>query len=98
VTPCDLAACLQFKGAYGLVGYRLTNIVMPYVRVDWRDALHRKGASFVYISELGRLTPGLRFALTQNLLIKAEYTVIRELGRAPQFPNNVFTSSLVVTY
>src|SRR5438477_145533 len=32
--PCNLAPCLRFKGAYGLVGYRLTNIVMPYVRVD----------------------------------------------------------------
>ena len=98
VRPCDLAACLQFKGAYGLVGYRLTNILMPYARVDWRDALHRKGASFVYISELVRFTPGVRLSLTQNLLLKAEYTFNRELGEIPQFPNNVFTSSLVVTY
>jgi hypothetical protein len=98
VKPCNEVACLQFKGAYGLLGYRLTNILMPYVRVDWRDALHRKGTSFVYISELGRLTPGIRLALTPNLLVKAEYTINRELGRIPQFNNDVFTSSLVVTY
>ncbi len=96
--PCGAVPCLQFKGAYGLVGYRVTNIVMPYVRIDWRDALHRNGASFVYISELGRLTGGLRLALTQNLIVKAEYTLNRELGRIPQFNNDVFTSSLVVTY
>jgi hypothetical protein len=90
--------CLQFKGAYGLVGYRVTNIVMPYVRVDWRDALHRNGASFVYISELGRLTSGIRLNLTPNLIVKAEYTLNRELGRIPQFNNDVFTSALVVTY
>ena len=96
--PCGVAPCLQFKGAYGLLGYRVTNIVMPYVRVDWRDALHRKGASFVYISELWRATPGIRLALTANLIMKVEYTFNRELGRIPQFPNDVFTSSLVVTY
>jgi hypothetical protein len=93
-----VVACLEFKGAYGLVGYRLTNVLMPYLRVDWRDALHRKGASFVYISDLGRLTPGIRLSLTQNLLLKAEYTLNRELGGIRQFDNDVFTSSLVVTY
>jgi hypothetical protein len=96
--PCDLVPCLRFKGAYGLLGYRLTNIVMPYLRVDWRDALHRNGGSFVYISQLGRLTSGLRLTLNQNLVVKAEYTVNRELGRAPQFNDDVFTSSLVVSY
>jgi hypothetical protein len=96
--PCGVSQCLQFKGAYGLLGYRVTNIVMPYVRVDWRDALHRKGASFVYISELWRATPGLRLALTSNLIMKVEYTFNRELGRIPQFDNDVFTSSLVITY
>jgi Putative beta-barrel porin-2, OmpL-like. bbp2 len=96
--PCNLAPCLRFKGAYGLLGYRLTNIVMPYVRVDWRDALHRNGASFVYISQVGRATAGLRLALTQNLVVKAEYTYNHELGRAPLFNDDVLTSSLVVTY
>ena len=96
--PCGVSPCLQFKGAYGLLGYRLTNIVMPYIRVDWRDALHRKGASFVYISELWRATPGIRLALTANLILKLEYTFNRELGGIPQFDNDVFTSSLVVTY
>ena len=96
--PCSMSPCLRFKGAYGLVGYRLTNVVMPYVRVDWRDALHRNGSSFVYISQVGRLTSGLRLTLTQNLVLKAEYTVNRELGRALQFNDDVFTSSLVISY
>lgn len=96
--PCHAAPCLRFKGAYGLLGYRLTNAVMPYVRVDWRDALHRNGASFVYISQVGRLTSGLRLTLTPNLVVKAEYTVNRELGRAEQFNDDVLTSSLVINY
>jgi hypothetical protein len=95
---CGLTPCIEFKGAYGLVGYRVTNIVMPYVRVDWRDALHQNGASFVYLSELWRTTPGIRLTLTANVTIKAEYTVNRELGRIPQFANDVFTSALVVKY
>jgi len=95
---CAIAPCLAFKGAYGLAGYRLTNIVMPYVRVDWRDALHRSGASFVYISKLYRVTPGINLAINEALIIKLEYTVNREMGRIPQFANDVFTTSLVVKY
>lgn len=95
---CGVTACLDFKGAYGLFAYRVTNAIMPYVRVDWRDALHRSGASFVYISELVRGTPGIRLTLTPNLALKAEYTFNVELGRIPQFNNDVFTSSLVITY
>ena len=96
--PCDAAPCLTFKGAYGLAGYRVTNIVMPYVRVDWRDALHRDGASFVYISKVWRATGGIRLALNENLTIKAEYNVNKELGRLMPINNNVFTSSLVVKF
>jgi hypothetical protein len=96
--PCGLAPCLRFKAAYGLAGYRITNVLMPYLRVDWRDALHRSGASFVYLSELLRATAGVRLALTANVVLKAEYTYNRELGRGPQFANDVLTSSLVLTY
>lgn len=95
---CGLVPCLEFKGAYGLAGYRVTNVVMPYLRVDWRDALHEAGASFVYISELLRITPGMRLTINEHLIFKLEYTVNRELGRIPQFPNDVFTSSLVAKY
>ncbi|HLU66575.1 MAG TPA: outer membrane beta-barrel protein [Kofleriaceae bacterium] len=95
---CGLVPCLEFKGAYGLVGYRVSNLLMPYARVDWRDALHEAGASFVYISRLIRGTGGLRLTINEHLILKGEYTVNRELGRAPQFPNDVFTSALVVTY
>ena len=85
------------KGAYGQIGYRWNNWLIPYARVDWRDALHEAGASFVYISELVRATGGLRFELGTHVTIKAEYTVNRELGRIPQFPNDIFTSSMVAT-
>jgi hypothetical protein len=95
---CGVIQCLEFRGAYGLAGYRVTNLMMPFVRVDWRDALHENGASFVYISELVRGTAGLRLDVNANVIIKGEYTVNRELGRSPQFPNDVFTSALVIKY
>jgi hypothetical protein len=95
---CFAAPCLTYQGAYGLVGYRATNWLIPYARVDWRDALHRSGASFIYVSELLRATAGVRLELGAAVIVKAEYTLNRELGEIPQFANDVFTSSLVVKY
>lgn len=96
--PCGLAPCLRYKGAYGQLGYRALNWLTPYVRVDWRDALHESGASFAYVSELVRATAGLRSELGTHTIVKAEFTANRELGRIPEFSNDVFTTSLVVKY
>ncbi len=96
--PCNVAPCLRYKGAYGQIGYRLTNWLMPYGRVDGRDALHQSGANFTYISQLLRVTAGLHFEFGPAILAKVEYTVIRELGGIPQFPDNVLTSSLVMKF
>ena len=68
---------------------------MPYARVDWRQALHRSGASFVYNSNTLRVTPGVRFDAGAHVIIKAEYVVNLELGRIPRIPNDVLTLSLV---
>lgn len=95
---CGSAPCLDFKAAYGLLGYRVLNWLMPYVRVDWRDALHRSGASFVYVSKLVRVTPGVRFDLGTHVAIKAEYTINRELGPIPQFDNDVLSTSVVAHF
>lgn len=92
---CGLAPCLDFKAAYGLIGYRALNWLMPYFRSDWRSALHQSGASFVYTSDLIRFTPGVRFEVGTHVIIKVEYTVNRELGRIPSIPNDVFTTSVV---
>jgi hypothetical protein len=96
--PCDLAPCLRYEGFYGLVAYRLGNQLIPYARVDYRDALHRSGASFVYISDLVRATVGLRAELGTSVILKAEYTLNRELERIPQFPNDVFTTSMIAKF
>jgi hypothetical protein len=93
---CDVAPCLEYKAAYGQVAHRTTNLFTPYVRVDWRDALHRSGASFVYISELVRGTVGLRTEIGSSVIWKLEFIKNYELGAIPQFPNDVFTTSLVI--
>ncbi|WP_170319922.1 hypothetical protein [Polyangium spumosum] len=96
--PCSLAPCLRYRGGYVQAGYRVLNWLTPYARVDVRDALHRSGRSFVYVSQALRATAGVRMELGPHLLLKAEYNLNRELGRAPQFPNDVFTSSMLLKY
>jgi len=96
--PCAQAPCLEAMGAYGIVGYRALNWLMPYVRADWRDALHREGASFVYISELVRFTGGVRFDVNEYVIVKAEYTHNLELGNIDPANNDVFTTSVVAHY
>jgi hypothetical protein len=71
---------------------------MPYARVDWREALHESGASFVYISNAARVTGGLRFELGTFVILKAEYTHVRELGRLVDFPDDILTTSLVIKW
>jgi hypothetical protein len=95
---CGLAPCLDYKGAYALVAYRVLNWLMPYARVDWRDAEHRDGNNFAYVANEVRVTGGVRLEVTEHLILKAEYTYNRELGEIPQFPNDVFTSSLILRY
>jgi hypothetical protein len=100
---CDVAPCLRYRGGYLLAAYRVTNVFVPYVRVDNRDAMHWAGASFVYISTTTRLTVGLRAELGARVIVKAEGTLNREIDvdgedRIPVIPNDVFTTSLVIKY
>jgi hypothetical protein len=94
--PCDVTACLTYKGAYVLVDHRVRWWLTPYVRLDWRDAVHTNGAFFVYESHVARATIGAHLEMTSRILAKIEYTINHELGGIPQFADDVVTSSLVV--
>jgi hypothetical protein len=94
--PCDLVACLDYKGAYLLVDRYVTPKVIPYMRIDWRSAVHIKATDFVYESHTLRATVGAQFEMTSQIIGKLEYTYNRELGGIPQFPDDVITTSLVV--
>ena len=95
---CGVTPCLYYKGAYGQFAYRLTNWFIPYLRVEWRNALHRSGESFVYITDEARVGAGLRFDLSSAVIFKAEFIKNLELGVIPTFADDIVTSSLVVKY
>jgi hypothetical protein len=98
IAACDETDCLDYEGAYGLLAYRVSNRLMPYARVDWRDAVHQSGDSFVYISQLVRATAGIRVEIGAKVIFKADYTVNRELGRIPQFANDILATALILRY
>ena len=52
---------------------------------------------YVYASDVVRGTFGLRADVTSFLIVKAEYVLNTETGPV-SFPDNVFTTSLVVKY
>jgi hypothetical protein len=95
--PCAAASCLDYRSAYLLGGVRATRWLMPYARVDWRDGTMRQALDWAYASTSVRLTGGVRVQPATKLLLKAEYTHTREL-RGPDFPDDVFTTSMVVSY
>lgn len=94
---CAGAACLQYKGAYGLLGYRVAMYFVPYLRVDWREATMRSGREWAYVSKVLRGTLGVRFEPRSRIAVKAEYTLNRELTKF-EFPDDVFTASFIVSW
>lgn len=96
VAHCGIAQCLTYKAAYVLASQRIQPWLTPYARVDWRDARHQNGIDFLYVTRTMRSTVGVHVTITSRIIAKAEYTANFELG-TPQFPNNVLTSSLVVS-
>jgi len=56
------------------------------------------GAERLYITREWRLTAGVRVVVNQHVAIKGEYLHNGEYGGIPQIPNDVLTSSLVLSY
>ena len=74
----------------------MNNWLQPYVRLDWRSAVHQQGADFVYESHSIRSTIGVHLELTNRIVGKLEYNWNHELG-VPNFPHDVLTTSIVVS-
>jgi hypothetical protein len=51
----------------------------------------------VYVSDVLRVTAGVRVVFSRYAMAKLEYTWNRELGRIPEFPDDVLTTSVVVS-
>ncbi len=96
VAHCGIAQCLTYKAAYVLASKRVRPWLAPYARIDWRSARHQHGIDFLYVTRTMRSTAGVHVTVTNRIIAKLEYTANLELG-TPQFPNNVLTTSLVVS-
>lgn len=66
-------------------------------RAEYRDAFIWLGTERAYITKSWRGTAGLRWVLTARAVVKAEYLRNGEYGKVPSIPNDVFTSSLVLS-
>lgn len=78
------AMVLPSWGLLGSVGYRSADITLPMTRA--------------YPSRNWRATVGVRWMIDTWAILKAEYLHNGEYGDLPAIPDDVFTSSLVLTY
>jgi hypothetical protein len=68
------------------------------LRAEIRDAIVTLGTERIYITKQARFTGGLRIVFNPHMALKAEYLHNREYGGIPQFRDDVFTSSLVLSF
>jgi hypothetical protein len=75
------------------------------VRADLRDAFVwlgdptlPEGAERLYVTKNWRATVGVRAIVSERLVVKLEYLHIGEYGGVPSIRNDVFTSSVVMSY
>ncbi|MFO0577861.1 MAG: hypothetical protein U1A78_27960 [Polyangia bacterium] len=73
---------LSAQGFYAEASYRILNWLGVMVRGDLRDASHIDySVPFAYVSQMWRLTGGLRFDINNNVIFKAEYLHLQPFGR-----------------
>ncbi len=86
------------QGAYLTVVWRITSLVGVLARGEFRDAFVFLGNERAYLTRSYRFTLGARLTFNEHVSLKAEYLFNGEYGGVPYVPNDVFTSSLVVSY
>ena len=87
------------KGFYVQAADELPLRIAPF-RITIYGRYDHREAEFEGFSEIivDRITGGLNVGIGENLVVKGEYLVNRELQGAPQVDNNVMTSSVVWTW
>lgn len=97
--PADQVYALALKfGAYAEINWLINSYVGILLRGEVRDADVSLGTERLYITRSWRAVGGLRLTFTPNVALKAEYLKNGEFGGIKEIANDVFTSSLVVTY
>jgi hypothetical protein len=96
--PAENTYGLRLRGGgYVEVDAMLTPTWGLVGRGEYRDAFVWLGTERAYVTNSWRATAGVRCVITARAAIKAEYLRNGEYGRVPQFRNDVFTSSLVLS-
>jgi len=93
------------NGGYVQLTGLLSRFVGVLVRAEMRDAFVflgdptlAEGAERLYVTKSWRLTAGLRFPINQFIVAKLEYLHNGEYGGVPAIANDVFTTSLVMSW
>jgi hypothetical protein len=95
----DRAYSLDLVAAgYAEFELMLTPIFGVMARADFRNAWVTLGDSRAYLTKTWRVTGGLRASINRHLTVKAEYLRNFEYRELPAFDNDIFTSSLVMSY
>lgn len=88
---------LDARGAVGTVQVRPIPSVIPYARVDWRDAELLAWPN-LYVSDVLRVTAGTQVDVGRSVSLKAEYLHLEELAPGTDLRDDVFTTSVVFRY
>ena len=75
---------------WGFLGFML--------RGENRDAFVALGSNRAYLTKGERLTVGARVVFSPHIVFKTEFLWNREYGGIPNFENNIFTNSLVMSF
>jgi hypothetical protein len=99
--PLDLVYGLNLHGGgYGELDWMVTPLLGVLGRAEYRDALvwliGDPTGNRLYVTKSWRGTGGLRFVLSDRIVLKAEYLRNGEYGGIPDIKNDVFTTSLLL--
>lgn len=92
----DDADGLDFRAFYIEAFVRALPWLGVLARYEERHAVHVRALDFAYLIHIRRAVIGVRIDPIANVAIKFEYVGNFEIDPLPQFPNDVFTSSLVI--
>ena len=85
-------------GGYLEANQMLTPLFGVLARVEYRNAFVWLADERAYVTQLWRATAGVHAAFTDNIVLKAEYLHNQEFHGLPRFTDDIFTSSLVLSY
>jgi hypothetical protein len=98
-TVDDVAWHLQLHpSGYAEANIRFLGVLGVLLRAEQRDAFVALGSNRAYLTKSRRYTFGARVVFSPHIILKAEYLWNQEYGGIPNFENNIFTSSLVMSF